>query len=253
MSRGIKQLIYGIAFILFLFIIGLALYSFFIYKAPSCTDKIKNQEEEGIDCGKICDNICFPDNFAPLELVNDVRLLSIGNGRWSILAEIKNSNDNFGASNFKYNFSVKDASDQIIKELVGESFIYGNEEKYLALPNLDFSSKKPVSVDLVIKDPQWLSEKDFQKPKLKLQNKTVTITDKKIKVDGIIQNESSLPLSTIKIISIFYGKFPDRPIGVSEAEINNISPQEMKSFVVLHPYIEGIDVNQTEIYISGSR
>jgi hypothetical protein len=253
MSRGVKQLIYGVAFLLFWALVGLAIYSIFIYRAPSCTDKIKNQTEEGIDCGKVCGNICFPSNFEPISLVDDIDLLSLGGGRWSLLAKIKNSNNNFGASSFKYVFSVEDASHRVISQLNGESFIYGNEEKYLVLPNLDFSKEKPVSAKLEISDPKWLSEKDFLKPKLKLQNKSISIADKKIRVEGVVQNEGSLTLSKVKIVAIFYGKVKERPLGVSEVEVNNINPQEMKSFFVIHPYLEGMDVNQTEVYLSGLR
>ena len=53
-KRNIKQIIIALIFFSILFGFGFLIYSISIKPDPSCEDGIKNQKEEGIDCGGPC-------------------------------------------------------------------------------------------------------------------------------------------------------------------------------------------------------
>jgi len=48
-KRLVKQLIYGFVFAAFLFFIGFSAYNSWFKPAPTCSDGIQNQGEEGVD------------------------------------------------------------------------------------------------------------------------------------------------------------------------------------------------------------
>ena len=56
--RLVKQLLYGGVLILIIAGAAVWIYRGAIFIAPTCSDGIQNQTEEGIDCGAICGISC---------------------------------------------------------------------------------------------------------------------------------------------------------------------------------------------------
>src|ERR1051325_1546720 len=105
MTRSLKKLLYGLLYIgLFLFI-GFTFYSSTTAPAPSCTNGIRDQGEEGIDCGGPCAISCAILKLNPIRVIDGPYVFSAG-GKTVLLAEAYNPNSDYGASVANYEFDL---------------------------------------------------------------------------------------------------------------------------------------------------
>lgn len=252
MQRLNKQLIYGGTFLAIIIIILGWIYFSYLKPEPSCFDKRQNQNEEGIDCGGVCGNICFPANFRPIEKVGDPSFLIIDKKHISLIAKIQNPNDGFAARNFAYELKIMGDGEEPIKTISGESFIYAGEIKNIIIPNIEISVGDINSIELVISKPAWVKTESFPLPIFKLQNQTPTIVNGSLSIQGNIISQEATVFSEVEVFAIF--KNSNRtPVGVSKTVINNFIPDETRAFSILHPILNSIDLNTTEILIYAKR
>lgn len=252
MQRFKKQIIYGGSFLLLIiFILGWVYFSY-LKPEPSCFDKKKNQNEEGIDCGGICGNFCFPSDFRPIGMIGDPSFLKVDRGHVSLIAEIQNPNGHLAAKNFSFEFGIFGISKTPLKIASGESFLYSGERKTLIIPNIEVDLGKIERVELAISKPIWVEDRNFPHPSLKLQNKNTSFLDRNIIVEGKIVNEESQVFSEVEVIAIFKNQARGQ-VGVSKTVINNFKPDETRNFSILHPLIENVDLGRTEILIYAKR
>ena len=97
-------------------IIGIPIF-LLVYKAPSCSDGIKNEGEQGIDCGGPCRTLCQNDFLSPVVLW--ARAEEVTPGFYNLGAYIENPNINGGAVNAPYQFSVFDSQGILITKING--------------------------------------------------------------------------------------------------------------------------------------
>lgn len=83
------------------------------YKAPLCTDGIKNGDETGIDCGGSCSLICESEALPPITRW-DPRLFQIAPGIWTTVVYVENPNTDADATYLPYTFTIYDSKNQII-------------------------------------------------------------------------------------------------------------------------------------------
>jgi hypothetical protein len=88
-----------------------------LYKAPSCTDGIQNQGEEGPDCGGPCPYLCSASEVAPT--TQFVRAVSPGQGRTDVIAYINNPNTNGGVQGAQYTIELYDSNNAPIAHYTG--------------------------------------------------------------------------------------------------------------------------------------
>ena len=74
----------------------------------SCSDGIRNQNEEDVDCGGICRNACVP--VAKYELsTSSAGFVEAGAAnKYDLYGEVINPNNDFGSNEFQYSFKIKD-------------------------------------------------------------------------------------------------------------------------------------------------
>ncbi|MEA2715228.1 MAG: hypothetical protein QOG91_256 [Candidatus Parcubacteria bacterium] len=75
-----------------------------IYRPPTCSDGIKNGDEQGIDCGGSCERLCQNVFLSPI--VNWVRYEEIYPGVYNLAAYIENPNPDVEAVNVPYHMVV---------------------------------------------------------------------------------------------------------------------------------------------------
>src|SRR3989344_2789665 len=108
--------------ILLCFLFALLLPILFVtYKAPSCTDGLKNQGELGVDCGGPCTLLCKAN--ALDIVVHWQRAFKVKNGVYNALAYIENPNLDSGVGKIFYRFKLYDSDNILIYERQGETFI----------------------------------------------------------------------------------------------------------------------------------
>lgn len=94
-----------------LLVLGISCIGFFslvlvatLYKTPSCTDHIQNQNEEGVDCGGSCTYLCTAQMQPPTTLFT--KAITNSSGRTDVVALVENKNAAAGAKNVQYHLSV---------------------------------------------------------------------------------------------------------------------------------------------------
>ncbi|MDH4330215.1 MAG: hypothetical protein OEV93_01555 [Candidatus Moranbacteria bacterium] len=245
MNRDFKRII---IILIYLFILGVivgGLYSIFKEK-PTCFDGILNQNEQKIDCGGVC---------APCEkeiVVSDIEIVSAdiidgGNGKIDILVKLRNPNNNFGSSGFRYNIALKDANNDTLEERSGKSYILPMETKYVIETNFE-PNKRPSEVIVQLSGNNWKELNIFEEPELNIFNKEYyPVNDnEKSAVYGLLKNESRFDFGEIDL-NVILRDSKGKPVAVNKTVISNLFAQQERDFKLIWPYNLGLDVMEVEI------
>jgi len=131
-SRLLRQIIIAIIFLTTFFLFGYGTKK--ITETPAaCDDRIKNGQEEGVDCGLFaCGNYCQPD-LTPPKIIS-TKLIEAREGDYDFVAEISNPHPKFGASEVAYELDFFNGNDEIIFKKEGVFYILPGQSKFLILP-----------------------------------------------------------------------------------------------------------------------
>jgi hypothetical protein len=264
--RHAKQLIYGVLYLIFWVAVGSGVYFHYVKPAPSCFDGIKNQAEEGIDCGGVCGNECIP-SLEPITASN-VWLLPIvisssvvdsssaftatttaPTTRASLLAEVRNPNLDYAAVGFTYTFKLYDEAGAEIISIPGSSYMYGAEVKYVAVPNINLpvDVRKVFRTELEISKPLWKKTVLFEKPDA-IVSLTRVDSNGTFAVQGNIRNNEAVPLH-VDLVAIFKDA-AGTPKGASLTVLERLPGGEIRPFAIFHPLIENILLDRTQVFAS---
>lgn len=221
-------------FIAFVFILIISLIIFLIYyligrPRPSCFDGIQNQNEEGIDCGGIC-NSC--EKVHPKEInVLWIKSIDVSNDFCNIVAKIKNNNQNYGSGNVSYTFKVYNSNGNLIGEQTGVTFILPNETKYIIQLKVNVSDTiEKITLDFdSIKWEQPLKETS----QLFISQKEYIIFGEGqpySQVKGILINKNDLSFSKVYISILLFGS-EQQLLEINTTEINDLLAGQERSFI----------------------
>lgn len=228
-------LIYAVIFALFLSFLVFKLY-FWLRPAQTCFDKIKNQNEEAVDCGGLCLKKC------PAKAEFDLSVLSAGfvesgsTNKYDLYGEVENPNSEFGSGRFDYVFTLKDSGGQTIAEKAGQGYILPGEKKYIVENNVE-SASVPASAQLEIKDNNWIEFTDYEKPQLKIINKNYSEINSGMgfsEATGLLRNESPFDFSSIRLIFIIKDE-NSKIIALNSTQINSVRSGENREFRAFWP------------------
>jgi hypothetical protein len=205
MNRAMKQLAY---FLFFVIVIGSISYGLFIWirVEPTCFDGIKNQEEEGIDCGGPCERICL-ESLSPLKITAS-DLIQVEENDYDFVAKINNSNLTHGSGEVKYELRLKNSSGGVVKTLEGEFHILPGQTRYIFISPIRLVSPAS-SAELVITEPNWQQLTDFSVGDIRLvvQRKEYTeVREENIfgKAEGVIFNNSEFDFDRVEVLVVLY-------------------------------------------------
>lgn len=241
-----KQILYG-TFYLVCFI-GIAFWAYyaFIKPAPTCFDAIQNQGEQGIDCGGPCAKICLPPDLKPIALVGQILILQPDADHQSLLALIANPNVGYSARSFFYSFSLLDATGATVLTFEGPSSLYAGESKYILAPN--FSSVAFSTAKFRAAEAEWVPLAESKgPPEFGIVNAKTSVRGGAVVVEGYIQNKTSAVIPRVRVVGIIPGEF-GQIAAASQTEVFNIAQGELKSFSIVHPYVEKLDLGATRVY-----
>lgn len=225
-----KQIIIGFLYLLLFAAIGFGIYYGFVFKAPSCTDNIKNQNEEEIDCGGPCEAcIPFKDIF-----VIWAKALKAGSTSYDFAAKIRNPNPNFGTPQFHYAFVAKGQNGNTIGRREGQTFILPDSNKYIVESN--FASNEPVAtlelfIDKVPKD-NWQKIQDYEALDIFVKDKNFLVKSDpqySAEASATVKNNTSFGFDTVYVNIILFN-INDQPLGASRTEIRTLSAGENRYF-----------------------
>lgn len=243
-NRRIKIIVgYLILFCTIAFVLYLT-----IAPEATCFDKKQNQNEKGIDCGGPC-SPCRDVSEAKDVTIEEVAVTLGGNNTYDVVAKIINPNDAMGAKNFKYVFTLKDASGSIIAKREGTSFILPADTKYVAELSLQTDGNAaPASSSIEISGAQWDKLASIDKPQIGVYSKKVgpIANSNGNEAEGTIRNESNYDLKKIDVVVILRDE-KGNIIGVNTTQRNSVRAREDQYFKVTWPYALGGNVQDMEV------
>lgn len=235
-QRTIKRIKIITVYVLIFLLLGTGLYFMFRTK-ETCSDGIRNQDEEKIDCGGVC-NPCQEEIRAKDLIINKVFTINSDNPETvEALASITNPNDNFGASQFDYRFNLVDGNGNPVSSREGRSFILPGETKYLTENDLSVGEGFK-SVSLSVSSISWVKSNNlYEKPQIRIVNKRYTETNSGTifsEAVGVLKNESPFDFNVIGIKVILYDS-NDMIVATNATEMRTVKAGESREFKVFWP------------------
>lgn len=234
-KRLVKKLI-----IISIYLVLLLLIAFVIYGAlkpeESCFDKIKNQNEEDMDCGGICAS-CNKISAKEIE-VKEKGLLENGRSNerdfWVLLS---NPNNLYGAKSLQYEIKIKDANGKVVAERNGTNFILPGEIKYIVENNLNLSGAEN-SLEFNVVKIEWVEFRGYyEKPNLKIVNKEYNPISSGTgfsEIVGLLKNESPYDFNIIKI-GVVLKDNNGKVVAINSTEMRTVKSGEEREFRVFWP------------------
>ena len=252
--RLLKQLSYGVLFAAALGVFLIGVHYLFFRTSASCFDNVQNQNEQSVDCGGVCTRGCIPMSSRLPELVGGVDAFSADGATLELVAKIQNPNTDVAASTFSYVFRLTDTAGDVF-EVPGTSYLYAGEIRYLE--NLGpipagLSIAQIAKTELVITDPQWVTDASFRRPRFRLQQEHLSATEDAIHISGTVVNDDTVPFEHLKVIVVLFGSLGTR-IGVSETTMDTLRANESATFTVVHPLLTDLNPAITEIVVTAER
>lgn len=234
---GNKTLKKIVVILVYLIVIALVSWFFYLILKPkeTCSDKIKNQNEEDVDCGGICAK-CSMIQAEDL-MIGDKGYIDSGvEGKYDFWAIVSNPNNTFGGQSFRYKVTFKDAAGAVAGEKDGQSFILPGDKKYIIENNVP--AKDPRSVELSISDVKWTGFNDYyEKPHLNIVNRNYSEISSGTgfsEAKGLLKNESPFDFGLIKVKVILRDE-TGKVLALNSTEINTVKSQEEREIRVSWP------------------
>ncbi len=233
-GRVLKRIIVIAIFLSILLGVGWLVY-FIVKPKETCTDGIQNQREEGIDCGRVCQNQCLrPITTNDLE-VRETAMVYGGPGKTDALVSVRNPNDEAGASSFRYRIEVVGKNGETVAR-EGASFILPQETKYLleiGIPIVDAES-----IRAVFSEYRWERFTGYQeKPPFSVLNRRYEQVSSGTgfgRAFGIVRNDSTFDFRTIAI-KVILRDANGKAIAFNRTVQNTMKSGESREFDLLWP------------------
>lgn len=218
------MLIFAIIFALF--------YFGYFYKAPTCSDGMRNGDEKGVDCGGSCRNICTSDTLAPVVLWS--KLFNVSGDVYTAVAYVQNPNITTKNPRAFYKFTVYDEANKKILEKEGYTSIPKNKRFAVFETGMLIKDKKPKSVDFQFTDfGPWQKDTDAE-PDLFVEHSTLTSTSTIPRITGKIYNRSVTSIQSVELdVFVLDGK--ENVVAASQSFVDELLKGTSQDFVFTWP------------------
>ncbi len=247
MNRVGKQIIYGCIYGLIFISFLVFIYLSFLKPAPSCFDNKQNQDETGLDCG----GVCGPCLGNPKDITVSLSTIFFVNEPIAVV-RLMNPNNNVGAKNLSYKIDVLDSSQNVLKTLEGDTFIYpGEQSKNLIFILEGLNNANSLNVN--ISKPEWLLVSDFLPADFTFVRSVKRVEKDRIIIEGEIKSNETLLFRNIEIGAFFYNK-TGNIVGVSKTSVQSVKPFERRAFTIEFPSGSlPINPDATKLYFDALR
>ena len=231
--RLLKQFLYGTFYLLIFGGLAWGLYSFEFKPAPSCSDNAQNGSETGVDCG----GSCVTCEMKELRSLSVNSTILFGDNRvFSVVIELRNPNDKYGARDFSYTVNFYDNAGVLLQSVKNNSFIYAGKVRNILEAGVRISNGIPVRAETVIDQAgiKWESDKDIFRPDFQLKDASVNLDGEQAVGSGTITNPNSFAFSKV-ILSVFLVDDLGIKINASKTELADIGQFRVESFKIFIP------------------
>ncbi len=125
-----------------------------LYHAPSCTDGVQNEGEQGVDCGGPCTNLCTALEEPPTVLFTQA--IPNGVGRTDVAALVENKNPDAAAKAVPYTVTLYGPNQALVARVAGTLELPPNASVPVFVPGVASGNQTVVNAFLTI-DPTAVS------------------------------------------------------------------------------------------------
>ena len=218
---------YGsIVVICFILVVGVPLFLTF-YKAPTCTDKIMNGSETGVDCGGSCVRLCQSSFLPPYVAWGGAKFEKVANGLYNLAALIENQNINGAALNVPYRITLFDAEGIMILEKTGTVSLFAHRNSLAFEPAVNVGKRTPAKATFEFTaSPNWFKSHDTLGG-IAIADKKYLESETDSSLEITLENTTLFPYNNVLVSVVLYDK-DGNAIGFSQTKIDSIPAKNGK-------------------------
>lgn len=176
-------------------------YFAFFTNAPSCFDRVQNQDERGIDCGGSCALFCRSDVRSPVVLWS--RVFEVSPGTYTAAAYVQNPNPGAAAKKVSYSFQLFDEKNELVVERVGTIDIPPVSSVPFIDPNISVGNRTVARALFAFsQEPVWY--RGPQLPVLRVGNQFLASNASELR--ATISNESITHANRVVVAAILFDR-----------------------------------------------
>jgi len=227
-----KQLKIGIVYLIIIAIIVIGIYFINRPTGPTCSDGIKNQNEEDVDCGGLCGQC---KKIEDLQIILQ-KFIPTTENNYDLVVKIKNPNIVWGVESVDYQINLYDENNQLIGTKTNKTYILPQETKYI-IEQKFFSEKQVSKIETKLMNIVWKKLSEFSDLEIGNKNTEYQISeDGYSKLVGSVENKTSYDLDKIEVVGVLFDQ-NNEIIAVGKTTMNTFLKDEIRGFEMNWPYI----------------
>lgn len=195
-----------------------------IYQAPSCVDRLQNQDETGVDCGGACAYLCTEQMLPPTVLFT--KAISNGAGRIDVIASIENRNATAAAKGVPYRVQLFGADGIMVREVTGTVDLPPATTVPVFIAGLASDKQTLANTFLEIEPsaPRWFTLDPDPRIVPVVSNTALVGTSATPRVQATLGNPTATILSNVRVV-VLVRNVQGNVIGISSTVIPTIAAQ----------------------------
>ncbi len=222
---------FGTAIFIAIAVMG-GLFFLIFNKKPICGDGKKNGDEQGIDCGGLCDKLCAEQVSALMVVWS--RSFKVSEGVYNSVAYVENPNFTANAPKISYTFKIFDDNNILIAERNGNTFISPDGISPIFEGAIITGNRIPARTFFEFSEtPIWIRTSG-DKSSLSVNNIKLSSVNISSRVDAVLSNNSLLVARNIEVVAIIFDT-NDNAIGASATFVESIPDRSSQNIVFTWP------------------
>lgn len=214
-----RQFTYGsIVAVILIALISVPLYST-LHHAPTCSDGVRNGDEEGVDCGGACERMCTSSLKTPS--ASWTRLEQVSTGVYNVATYIINPNTFGQASNVPFHITLYDNKGMRIIDVPGTVTIPPHRNTLAFLGSVKTGSTIPVKAVFEFSAaPEWYRRTDPLSD-IHVANQNYTEKSNSSSLQVTLANTNLQPMSNVAVYAVLYDR-DGNALGFSKTILDTI-------------------------------
>lgn len=195
-----------------------------LYKAPSCSDGVQNQDEAGIDCDGSCAYLCSALEQPPVVIFTQA--IPNGSGRTDVVAIVENANTGVAAKAVPYTITLYGANQVLVQRVTGRVDLPPSSRVAVFVPGISSGYQEDVRAFLTIDplDVRWYSMPVDARVVPVVANTTLAGTADAPRIEAVLKNPETMVMAAVKVIVLVHDA-RGNVIAASQTIVPSIPPQ----------------------------